>query len=532
MSAGTTTALAFGSPSSSSSASVAPGSGPRMSSMLWSGVSSPGVSSPGVSLPGVSLTSSPSLGGRSSLTSDPFVSQSHSVGRRAYAGWGRFTWNAPDGIRKRSDVEELHVAGVLLDERPTRLDVLTHEHGEDLVGLGGVVERDLQQRAAVLVHRRLAELLVVHLAEALVALDRVVLRQAPALALAELAQAVALAVAVGELVVGVAPAQAEERRLREVDVAGLDERAHEAEEQRQQQRADVHAVDVGVGHQHDLVIAGLLDVEVLADAGAEGGDERLDLVVGEDLVDARLLDVEDLAADREDRLGVRVAGLRGRAAGAVALDDEHLGDARVLALAVLELARQAARLEQALAAGRLAGLARRHARGRGLDRLADDVLALVGVGTQPVPELLGHGALDEALDLGVAELGLGLTLELRLGELDRDDGGETLAHVVAGEVLVLVLEQVLAAREVVDELGHRRAEALLVRAALVGVDRVGVGVHRLAVRVRPLHRELEAEGALGVLHLDGDHLGVHGLAALAAVEVVDVVDEAVVVAVG
>src|SRR3954451_22641722 len=102
------------------------------------------------------------------------------------------------------DVEELHVTRVLLDEGAPRLDVLTHEDGEDLVRLGGVVERDLQQRAGALVHRRLAELLVVHLAESLVALDRVVLRQAPALALTEHLEAVALAVAVGELVVDTA----------------------------------------------------------------------------------------------------------------------------------------------------------------------------------------------------------------------------------------------------------------------------------------------------------------------------------------
>src|SRR4051794_11433933 len=130
------------------------------------------------------------------------------------------------------DVEELHVTRVLLDERAPGLDVLTHEDGEDLVGLGGIVERDLQQGAGALVHRRLAELLVVHLAETLVALDRVVLRQTPAPGLTELPQPVALPVAVGELVLGVAPPQAEERRLGEVDVAGLDERAHEAEEQR------------------------------------------------------------------------------------------------------------------------------------------------------------------------------------------------------------------------------------------------------------------------------------------------------------
>ena len=87
----------------------------------------------------------------------------------------------------------------------------------------------------------------------------------------------------------------------------LDQRLHEPEQQGQQQGADVVAVDVGVGHHHDLVVAHLVDVELLVDAGAERGDDRLHLGVGEHLVDAGLLDVEDLAADRQDRLDPRVA---------------------------------------------------------------------------------------------------------------------------------------------------------------------------------------------------------------------------------
>ncbi len=98
-------------------------------------------------------------------------------------------------------------------------------------------------------------------------------------------------------------------------------------------------------------------------------------------------------------------------------------------------------LQQALAPGRLAGLACGHPGRCGVDRLADHVAGLVRVGAEPVPELVGHHPLHEALDLAVAQLGLGLALELRLAQLDRQDRGQALADVVAGEVLVLLLEQ-------------------------------------------------------------------------------------------
>ena len=87
-----------------------------------------------------------------------------------------------------------------------------------------------------------------------------------------------------------------ERRLRDVDVAAFDQIAHLAEEERQQQRTDVRAVDIGIGHQDDLVIAQLRDIEVLdADAGSQGRDHGPDFLVAEHLVVARFLDVQDLA---------------------------------------------------------------------------------------------------------------------------------------------------------------------------------------------------------------------------------------------
>src|SRR5258708_39655473 len=67
----------------------------------------------------------------------------------------------------RSDVEEPDVLGVTGDERATCLHVLAHQHGEQLVGLGRVVERDLAQDPLGGVHGGLPQLVGVHLAEAL-----------------------------------------------------------------------------------------------------------------------------------------------------------------------------------------------------------------------------------------------------------------------------------------------------------------------------------------------------------------------------
>src|SRR5260370_24146414 len=105
----------------------------------------------------------------------------------------------------------------------------------------------------------------------------------------------------------------------------------------------MEADDSGGGHDDDAVIARLLRVELLgADAGAERGDERADFGRAQHLVEARALDVEDLAFERQDRLEAPVAPLLGRTAGAVALDDEDLRLGGVAFLAIGEPAPQAA----------------------------------------------------------------------------------------------------------------------------------------------------------------------------------------------
>ena len=146
------------------------------------------------------------------------------------------------------------------------------------------------------------------------------------------------------------------RRDGGIDIAVLDQRPHEAEEECEQERADMAAVDVGIGHDDDLVIAQLVEVEFVADAGSERGDDRLELVVAVDLVGTGLFDVQHLSPEGEDGLEAGISTLCGRAACGITLDDIKLGERGVGVVAVAQLVRHLSGFEAGLAADGLAGL--------------------------------------------------------------------------------------------------------------------------------------------------------------------------------
>ena len=274
-------------------------------------------------------------------------------------------------------------------------------------------------------------------------------------------------------------------------------------EERQQQRADVRAVDVRVGHDDDAVVAELVDVEVLgADAAAERRDHRLDFVAAEHLVEAGLLDVQNLALERQDGLEATIAPLLGRPACRLAFDDVELAEGRIALLAVGELAGQRAAVERAFAADQVARLARGVAGPGGIDGLADDLARDAGILFEKRAQLVVDDRLDDALDFGVAQLGLGLALELRVRDLDADDRGQPFPDVVAAHALLEVLGEVVLGRVGVDRSRQRGAEAGQVRAALVGVDVVGERIQRFGVAVVPLHGDFGVDAVLLAAHVD------------------------------
>src|SRR4029078_2751383 len=99
-----------------------------------------------------------------------------------------------------------------------------------------------------------------------------------------------------------------------------------------------------------------------------------DLLVRQHLVEARFLDVQNLAFDRQNRLEPAIAALLGRAACGLTLDDIQLAPRRIPLLAVRELARQREVVERAFAPDQIARFARGLARERRFDDLGDDSL--------------------------------------------------------------------------------------------------------------------------------------------------------------
>src|SRR5690606_2101476 len=111
---------------------------------------------------------------------------------------------------------------------------------------------------------------------------------------------------------------------------------------------------------------------------------------------------------RQDRLRAPIPALLRGAAGRVALDEEELGQCRILLLTVRELAGEAGDVERTLPARHLTGLARRLTSTRRFDDLADDDLRLGRVLQQERRELVRDDRFGHRLDLGRDELVLRL----------------------------------------------------------------------------------------------------------------------------
>src|SRR6266852_7587872 len=108
---------------------------------------------------------------------------------------------------------------------------------------------------------------------------------------------------------------------------------------------------------------------------------------------------------------------------------------------------------------------------------------------EPLLELVGDDALDHRANLRRDQLVLGLRGEFRVRHLGRKDAGQTFAHVLAGELDLLLLGDAALAGEFIDRARERGAEPGKMGAAVALRYVVGKAQHRLVITVGPRHRD-------------------------------------------
>src|SRR5579872_113333 len=180
--------------------------------------------------------------------------------------------------------------------------------------------------------------------------------------------------------------------------------------------------------------------------------------MADDLVEARLFDVEDLAFQRQDRLEVSIAAELRAAAGRFALDEKDLALGWIPLRTIGEFAGQRAAVQRVLAPREIARLAGRFARARRVDAFLDDAARGARILLKIVAEGFADDLADHAVRFGAAELSLGLPFEFRVGDLHGDDCRETFAQVFAGEVAFGILEHAGLLRIAVEHARQCRSE--------------------------------------------------------------------------
>src|SRR5436305_6341849 len=253
--------------------------------------------------------------------------------------------------------------------------------------------------------------------------------------------------------------QREQRRLRDEDVAALDQFLHVAKEKRQQERADVAAVDVGVGHQDDFAVAHLRRSEiVLGNAGAERGDHGADFFVRQHLVVARLLDIQNLSLERKNCLKTAITSLlRGSTCG-LALDQEQLAAVRIALGTVRQLAGQSSGVQCPLTASQVARFACSFTRTGGVNGFVNDLLRdrriLLEECSQSLVDELGDGSGN----IGI-QLAFGLAFELRLRQLHADNRNQSFPNVISGQGLFDVFQKPQLLPGIIAGASESRAES-------------------------------------------------------------------------
>jgi len=295
---------------------------------------------------------------------------------------------------------------------------------------------------------------------------------------------------------------------------------HVAEEKSHDQGVDMAAIDVGVGHDDDLMVAQLVEVEFLgvlfgANGHPQGGIDVFDLLVFEDFVLHGLFDVEDFPAEGKDGLRAAVTALFGGAPSGIALHNEDFAFHRIPFGAVAQFSGKAATGQGVFALHHLAGLTGSMTRLSRQDHLVHDDAGRTGILLQIIGQHLAHRLIYRSHHIGIPQFGLGLPFKLRFGYLHRDHRGESLPKIISIDLQLQLGENPRLVGIVLHGAGQAAPEPCQMGSPFYRIDVVDVRMDILGIRVVVLEGDLHGNPVL----LGGDMDDVGGQPYTAVVKV-------------
>ena len=276
---------------------------------------------------------------------------------------------------------DIGVCCVLLDELSAWLHIVAHQHRENLVSLSCILDGNLLEQACCWVHSGFPKLLWVHLTQTFVSLGVDILIFCALAILVD--ESLALLFCIAILAHLAAVSTLVERWGSDVQVTFLNNFWHEAIEECHDQRVDVGTIDVGIGHDDNLVVTQLVCVGFLAvltiytEANSDTLDDVHNRLCFEDFMPLNLLYVQNLTTQWEDSLAETVAALLGRTTSGITLDEENLAFLRILHRAIGKLTRKTATSHEVLALYAFACLACSDTCCSSQDNFFADALSLV-----------------------------------------------------------------------------------------------------------------------------------------------------------
>ena len=252
------------------------------------------------------------------------------------------------------------------------------------------------------------------------------------------------------------------------------------------------SVHIGIGHDNDAMITELVDIELIrADTGTQCRNQGRDLLGRKHFLVSGFFDVQHLAAQRQDRLEFAVSSLFCRTARRIPFDEIQFTHGRIFFLTVGQFCGKAKSIQNTFPACQFTCLACRFTGTGGLDDFRANDFCVVRLFLQEVGQGFRDDFLDRATDFGRDQLVFRLGAEFRFRDFYRKHTGESLTHIVAGNVNLGFFGQLVFLDVAVDNACHRGTQAGQMGTAITLRNIVRETKHLFVVRIVPLHRNID-----------------------------------------